>query len=112
IDGVVSVRSGYAGGKEKNPTYAEVSSGKTSHKEAVQITYNPDVVSFSELLDIFWQQFDPTDAGGSFHDRGSQYQSAVFYHSAEQKAVGEASIKRLDKSGKFKQAVVTPIIKY
>jgi len=112
LEGVVSVYTGYAGGKEKNPSYAEVRSGKTSHKEAVQITYNPEVISFSELLDIFWQQFDPTDAGGSFHDRGSQYQSAIFYHSADQKAVAEASIKLLNTSGKFKKAVVTPIVKY
>ncbi|MEX2591244.1 MAG: peptide-methionine (S)-S-oxide reductase MsrA [Anditalea sp.] len=111
IDGVISVVSGYSGGEEKNPSYADVSTGKTGHKEAVQIKFNPDVISYSELIDIFWQQFDPTDAGGSFHDRGTQYQSAVFYHSQEQKRVAEASKKRLDNSGKFKAPVITPIEK-
>lgn len=66
IDGVLSVVSGYAGGKEKNPTYSQVSSGQTSHKEAVQVTFDPDVISFSEIIDIYWKLFDPTDAGGSF----------------------------------------------
>lgn len=112
VEGIISVRSGYAGGKEKNPTYTEVSSGKTSHREAVQITYNPDVVSYAELLDIFWQQFDPTDKGGSFHDRGSQYSSAVFYHSDRQKEIAETSKYRLDDSGKFEKPLATSIIKY
>lgn len=112
IDGIVSVVSGYSGGKEKNPTYADVSAGKTSHKEAVQITYNPEVISYSELVDIFWQQFDPTDAGGSFYDRGSQYESAIFFHNATQKQVAESSKKRLDQSGKFNKSVITPILKF
>lgn len=112
IDGVISVKSGYSGGKKENATYEEVSSGKTEHKEAVQIVFNPEVISFSELLDIFWQQFDPTDEGGSFYDRGPQYASAVFYHSAQQKAVAEASKKRLNGTGKFKKPVITPITEY
>ncbi len=112
IEGIVSAISGYSGGKEKNPTYGAVSSGKTSHKEAVQIKFNPDIISYEELVDIFWQQFDPTDAGGSFYDRGTQYQSAIFYHSPLQKQVAEDSKKLLDKSGKFKKPVVTPIEKF
>ncbi|AFL84665.1 methionine-R-sulfoxide reductase/methionine-S-sulfoxide reductase [Belliella baltica DSM 15883] len=112
IDGIVSVISGYSGGKEKNPTYSDVSSGKTSHKEAVQIKFNPEVISYSEIIDIFWKQFDPTDAGGSFYDRGSQYESAIFFHDNTQKQVAESSKKRLDKSGKFDKPIVTPIIKY
>ncbi|WP_194775035.1 peptide-methionine (S)-S-oxide reductase MsrA [Pararhodonellum marinum] len=112
IDGVLSVISGYAGGKEKNPTYAQVSSGQTSHKESVQITFDPDIISYSELVDIFWQQFDPTDAGGSFYDRGTQYQSAVFFHSNTQKEVAETSKARLDKSGRFDKKIVTPIVKF
>jgi peptide methionine sulfoxide reductase msrA/msrB len=112
IEGVISVVSGYSGGKEKNPSYAEVSGGKTGHKEAVQIKYNPDVISFSELVDIYWRQFDPTDKGGSFHDRGTQYESAIFYHSQEQKKVAEASKKRLDNSGKFDAPIITPIEKF
>ncbi len=112
IDGIVSVVSGYSGGKEKNPTYSDVSSGRTGHKEAVQIKFNPEIISYSELVDIFWQQFDPTDAGGSFYDRGTQYQSAVFYHSPLQKQVAEASKKLLDNSGKFDKPIVTPIEKF
>lgn len=112
IDGVISVVSGYAGGKEKNPTYGEVSSGKTSHRESVQITFDPEVISYSELVDIFWQTYDPTDVGGSFYDRGSQYESAIFYHDAEQKQVAEESKKRLDQSKRFNKPVATPIIKY
>lgn len=112
LDGVISVVSGYAGGKEKNPTYGEVSSGKTSHRESVQITFDPEVISYSELVDIFWQTFDPTDVGGSFYDRGSQYESAIFYHDAEQKKVAEESKSRLDKSKRFDKPIATPIIKY
>jgi len=96
IDGILSVVSGYAGGKEKNPTYKQVSSGKTSHKEAVQVTFDPDVISFNEIIDIFWQQYDPTDDGGSFYDRGSQYQSAIFYHDNKQKKVAELLKEEID----------------
>lgn len=112
IDGILSVVSGYAGGKEKNPSYEDVASGKTSHRESVQITFDPDVISYTELIDIFWQQFDPTDEGGSFYDRGFQYTSAVFFHDNTQKEVAENSIKRLDKAGIFDKPIVTPVIKY
>jgi len=112
VDGVISVVSGYAGGKEKNPTYSEVSGGQTSHRESVQITYDPEIVSYAELVDIFWQTFDPTDVGGSFFDRGSQYESAIFFHNEEQKKVAEESKKRLDQSKRFSKPVATPIIKY
>lgn len=112
IPGIISVVSGYSGGKEKNPTYDEVAGGKTTHRESVQIKFNPDIISYSELLDIFWQQFDPTDEGGSFYDRGFQYTSAVFYHDKLQKETAEVSIKRLDKSGVFGKSIVTPVIKF
>ncbi len=112
LEGVVSVQSGFSGRKEENPTYQELSSGKTGHRHAVKITFNPDVISYSELLDIFWQQFDPTDVGGSFSDRGKQYSPAVFYRSPRQREVAEASKAHHDKSGKFKQPVTTPILKY
>jgi peptide methionine sulfoxide reductase msrA/msrB len=112
IAGVISVVSGYSGGKEKNPTYDQVAGGKTGHKEAVQVTFDPEVISFSEILDIFWQQFDPTDAGGSFYDRGTQYQSAIFYHDKIQQQVAEASKDRWEKSGIFNKPVVTPIVKF
>lgn len=112
IPGIVSVISGYSGGKEKNPSYNDVAGGKTSHRESVQIKFNPDIISYSELLDIFWQQFDPTDDGGSFYDRGFQYTSAVFFHDKIQEETAKESIKRLNESGIFDKPIVTPIIKF
>lgn len=112
IDGVISVISGYSGGDKKNPTYQEVSAGQTKYHESVQITYDPQVISYTELVDIYWKQFDPTDAGGSFYDRGTQYQSAIFYHNAEQKQVAEASKEKLDHSGIFKDPIATKIEKF
>jgi peptide methionine sulfoxide reductase msrA/msrB len=112
LDGVISVVSGYAGGKEKNPTYSEVSGGKTSHRESVQITFDPEVISYAELVDIFWQTYDPTDVGGSFFDRGTQYESAIFFHNDQQKKVAEESKKRLDRSKRFSKPIATPIIKF
>ncbi len=109
FDGVDRVISGYAGGEEEDPTYEEVSSGKTGHLEAVQVYFDPVVISYLELLDIYWKQFDPTDAGGSFFDRGTQYQSAIFYHNDKQKKIAEASKERLERSGKYDKPVVTPI---
>ena len=91
IEGVVSAVSGYTGGDQVDPTYREVSSGSTSHLEAVQITYDPQQISYQQLLEVYWRQFDPTDAGGSFYDRGHQYTSAVFYHDDGQKELAEAS---------------------
>ena len=112
VTGVTKVISGFAGGKEKNPTYKEVSSGKTGYRESVQVYYDPEIISYSEIIDIYWHQFDPTDAGGSFHDRGFQYTSAIFYHNDEQKEVAEESKKELDKSGIFDKPIVTKIIKF
>ena len=109
LPGVVSAISGYTGGPEENPTYGQVSSGSTGHLEAVQVTYDPQKVTYRELLDLFWRQFDPTDAGGSFYDRGHHYTSAVFYHNEEQKKLAEASKIALDKSGRFAKPIVTPI---
>jgi peptide methionine sulfoxide reductase msrA/msrB len=108
-DGVLKAVSGYAGGEQISPSYKEVSSGKTGHVEAVQVHFDPQVISYSELLDIFWKQFDPTDGGGSFHDRGSQYTSAIFYHDDTQKSLALASKERLDRSGIFDKPVITPI---
>ena len=112
LNGVISVVSGYAGGKEKNPTYGEVAAGKTSHRESVQITFDPEVISYAELVDIFWQTFDPTDVGGSFFDRGTQYESAIFYQNDQQKKVAEESKKRLDQSRRFSKPVITPLLKF
>jgi len=109
VEGVVSAISGYTGGERENPTYKQVSSGATKHIESVLVTFDPEVVSYSQLLDIYWRQFDPTDPGGSFHDRGHQYTSAVFYHDEEQRALAEASKQALNESGRFDKPIVTPI---
>jgi peptide methionine sulfoxide reductase msrA/msrB len=110
LDGVTQVVSGYTGGDKENPTYSEVSSGSTGHVEAVQITFDPYKISYSELLDVFWKQIDPTDAGGSFVDRGQQYRSAIFYHDQNQKMMAEKSRSALEKSGRYDKPVVTDII--
>lgn len=109
LDGVKSVISGFAGGKEKNPSYEMVSSGKTGHVEAVQITYDPSKITYSKIIEIFWRNIDPTDDGGQFVDRGSQYRSAIFFHNPEQKRIAEESKKALAESKRFKKPIVTSI---
>lgn len=111
MNGVKQVVSGYTGGHKKNPTYTQVCSGDTGHYEAVQITYDPARISYERLLEIFWRQIDPTDDGGQFVDRGTQYRSAIFYHSREQKDAAEKSKEKLVKSGVFSKPIVTRIIK-
>jgi peptide methionine sulfoxide reductase msrA/msrB len=110
LDGVDAVISGYSGGTEENPTYEEVSAGKTSHLEAIQIVYDPSKVSFRELLDIYWMQIDPTDDGGQFADRGDQYRTAIFYSDEEEKRVAEESRDELAQSGRFDKPIVVPIV--
>ena len=112
VEGVRSVVAGYAGGTKENPTYEEVSSGRTGHFEAVQVTYSPETVSYETLLNVFWTQIDPTDDAGQFADRGSQYRTAIFFHDDEQKRLAEASKKALDDSGKFTKPVRTLILPY
>lgn len=112
VDGVVKVVSGYAGGVKENPTYEEVAGGKTKYKEAVQVHYDPAIISYAEILDVYWKQFDPTDKGGSFYDRGSQYESAIFYHDEKQKAIAEKSKKELDNSGIFNDPIVTEVTEF
>ncbi|WP_410270115.1 peptide-methionine (R)-S-oxide reductase MsrB [Desulfosalsimonas sp.] len=112
LEGVSSVVSGYAGGSMENPTYEQVSSGATAHVEAVQITYDPALISYDQLLEIFWRQIDPTDAGGSFADRGPQYRSVIFFHSDDQKDRAEAAKTALDASGRFQARVATEIHPY
>ncbi len=111
LDGVIEVISGYTGGHKKNPTYEEVSSGTTGHAEAVRITYDPSRVTYTELLDIFWMQINPTDEGGQFADRGSQYRTAIFFHNDEQKRLAEKSRAQIEKSGRYDRPVVTEIVK-
>jgi peptide methionine sulfoxide reductase msrA/msrB len=112
VDGVVDVLPGYTGGHKTNPTYQEVSSGVTGHTEAVMIRYDPERVTFKILLEIFWKHIDPTDGGGQFVDRGTQYRSAIFYHNENQKDQAEQSKKDLERSGRFKKPIVTEIVPF
>jgi peptide methionine sulfoxide reductase msrA/msrB len=110
VDGVVEAVSGYTGGHKPNPTYEEVSAGGTGHAESVQVYYDPAKITYRELLDVFWRHVDPTDAGGQFVDRGSQYRTAIFYQDEEQKRIAEESRDNLEKSGRFSAPVVTEIV--
>lgn len=112
VDGVEKVLSGYSGGEEIDPTYEQVSSGQTSHLEAVQVVYDPQQVSYQQLLDFFWRQIDPTDEGGQFVDRGDHYRSAIFYHSEQQRIIAEQSMSELDTSGRYATPIVTQILPY
>ena len=112
LDGVVSAVSGYSGGTVKDPTYKEVSTGKTGHAESVQIIFDPTVISYWQLLEVFWKNIDPTDSGGSFHDRGSQYRTTIFYHNAQQKKLAEKSKQQLTALGVFDKPIVTEIEPY
>ncbi|TCP28727.1 peptide-methionine (S)-S-oxide reductase [Scopulibacillus darangshiensis] len=108
--GIHQVVSGYSGGHVKNPTYEEVCTGKTGHYEVVQITFDPEVFPYEELLALYWPQTDPTDEGGQFFDRGPQYRTAIFYHNDRQKAMAEQSKLDLEKSGRFNKPIVTQIL--
>jgi peptide methionine sulfoxide reductase msrA/msrB len=112
VDGVVEVISGYAGGHQENPTYEAVSAGGTGHVEAVQVLYDPDKVSYKELLDVFWQHVDPTDPNGQFVDRGAQYRTVIFYHDDEQRRLANEFKKTLEKSGFFDKPIVTEIVPF
>lgn len=109
IEGVYEVVSGYTGGDTENPSYDEVSSGTTGHIEAVTIEYDPTMVTYEELLQVFWRQINPTDDGGQFVDRGEQYTSAIFYQNEEEKLLAEESLKELEETGRFDEPIVTPI---
>lgn len=109
-DGVYSVISGYTGGHVQNPTYKQVKTGETGHYEAVQICYDPDKITYQQILDLYWPQIDPTDPDGQFHDRGPQYRTAIFYHNEEQKQLALKSKEVINKSGRFKKPIVTEIL--
>ncbi|WOV88982.1 peptide-methionine (S)-S-oxide reductase MsrA [Sporosarcina oncorhynchi] len=109
-DGVLSVVSGYTGGDVPNPSYELVCTNTTGHREAVQITFDDSIISYEELLSIFWRQIDPTDAGGQFFDRGDSYKTAIYTHSEEQSALAMTSKQSLQDSGKFKQPIQTDIL--
>ncbi|TYR80840.1 peptide-methionine (S)-S-oxide reductase MsrA [Priestia megaterium] len=110
MKGILAIQSGYTGGDTNNPTYEQVKNMKTDHMEAVQISYDPSILSYETLLQLFWQQIDPTDDEGQFSDRGSAYRAAIFYHTNEQKELAVKSKQKLASSGKFLQPIVTPIL--
>lgn len=105
LPGVSQVTSGYTGGTVANPTYEQVSTGETGHVEAIEVTYDPDKVAYTKLLEWFWDNVDPTDANGQFCDKGSQYAAGIFYTTPDQQHLAETSLKRV--AAKFKQPVVT-----
>ena len=109
LDGVISTTSGYTGGHKKNPTYEEVSGGRTGHTEAVEVVYDPKKVSYEKLLDVFWRNIDPTVKDQQFCDHGSQYRTGIFYRDDEQKRLAEASKAALEKAKPFRGAIVTEI---
>jgi peptide-methionine (S)-S-oxide reductase len=112
VEGVLKVRSGYCGGHVINPTYEEVCNKNTGHAEVVQLVFDPSVVSYDELLEIFWQTHDPTTLNRQGNDEGPQYRSAVFYHNEEQKKKAEYYKSELDKSGAFGKPIITTIEEY
>jgi peptide-methionine (S)-S-oxide reductase len=109
LNGVISVKSGYSGGSVKNPSYKEVCAGTTGHAEVAQITYDKTVVSFDELLEVFWKTHDPTTLNRQGNDFGTQYRSAVFYHNEEQKKLAEKYKEEINKSGAYPNPVITEI---
>lgn len=110
MPGIIKVVSGYTGGHKENPTYQEVCSETTGHYEAVQITYESTLFPYEKLLQLYWSQIDPTDPGGQFHDRGSSYRTAIFYHNEEQEEKAQLSKDELEKSGRFAKPIVTQIL--
>ncbi|OGA55849.1 MAG: peptide-methionine (S)-S-oxide reductase [Betaproteobacteria bacterium RIFCSPLOWO2_12_FULL_65_14] len=111
VPGVVATTSGYLGGHTKNPTYEQVSGGRTGHAEVVQVEYDPKRVSYEKLIEAFWRNVDPTQKDAQFCDHGSQYRSGIFYHDAEQRRLAEASKAALAKNKPFKGEIVTEITK-
>ncbi len=109
VEGVITVTSGYTGGHVANPTYKQVSAGGTGHTEAIRVVYDPDVVTYEELLDVFWHNIDPTVADRQFCDVGDQYRSGIFYHDEAQREAAEKSRAELEKSKPFPQPIVTEI---
>ncbi|MEE3892591.1 peptide-methionine (S)-S-oxide reductase MsrA [Priestia megaterium] len=108
--GIIKVVSGYTGGHKENPTYKEVCSETTGHYEAIQITFDPEVFPYEKLLELYWPQIDPTDAGGQFADRGDSYRTAIFYHNEHQKELAEESKQQLEASGRFSEPIATQIL--
>jgi peptide-methionine (S)-S-oxide reductase len=110
LEGVISTTSGYIGGRTDNPTYEQVSAGGTGHAEAVRVVYDPEKIDYSQLLEVFWRNIDPTTPNKQFCDTGSQYRSAIFYHDEEQERLAEASKQALVKSGSLPGPVTTEVV--
>ncbi len=109
VDGVIDTQVGYIGGETKNPTYKDVCTGRTGHAEAIEITFTPAVITYKQLVELFWRLHDPTQVNRQGPDFGTQYRSAIFYHTPEQKTVAEESKAALNASGKYKNPVATHI---
>ena len=112
LKGVTAIISGYSGGKKESPSYTAVSSGATGHAEAIQLTFDSNIISYSRLLDIFWATHDPTTLNRQGTDSGTQYRSVIFYHDETQKKDAEASLAKMDASGKMKSKIVTEIVPF
>lgn len=112
LQGVMDVVVGYAGGTEEEASYKQVTTGQTGHREAAQINYDPEMITYQELLDIFFRQIDPTDDGGQFADRGFQYTTAIYYHDQEQKELAKEAIKLIESMETFENPVVTEIVPF
>lgn len=111
-EGIIDAISGYAGGQEENPTYEDVYSELTGHRETVQVTFDPKEITYEKVLMIFWQNIDPTDAGGQFVDRGFSYTTAIFYHNKSQKEIAQKTKEDLENSNRFDKPIVTEIIPF
>ncbi len=112
LKGVTEVKSGFTGGKTENPTYHEVSAGGTGHVEAVEVTYDPSIITYEKLLEVFWKNEDPTRIDGQFCDTGDQYRPEIFYTTAEQKTAAEKSKQEIVKTKKFKEEIKVPITEF
>ncbi len=112
LNGVLAVRSGYSGGSVKNPTYEQVSRGTTGHAEVIQVTFDPKVFLYAELLEVFWKTHDPTTLNRQGNDRGPQYRSAIFYDTPEQRELAEMYKQKLDDAGAFAAPIVTEIVPF
>ncbi|MGD6967044.1 peptide-methionine (S)-S-oxide reductase MsrA [Rossellomorea vietnamensis] len=110
LPGIHAVVSGYSGGHVIDPSYEDVKSGDSGHYEVVQITFDPALFPYKQLLDLYWPQIDPTDDGGQFQDRGESYRTAIFYHNEQQRQLAEESKREVEQSGRFKKPIVTKIL--